>query len=224
MVIVIIRYGPVSKYFLAITLASACAFACAKKDPFDQAFIEKDLAKRTAQEIHDAADKFSYEPPADHLLTEKQIADYVQVMKLTQQIQKVAERSANEHVDRASGAATGAGRFGESVAAIGSVRAYATAELRASMNLGFNPREHEWVAQHVYKSLETIDRIVRMEADIAAKKAEMDAEIDPMLATRKRHAYERAMDDKERWENSQDPAALANAQLVRKHKHELVAN
>jgi hypothetical protein len=212
----------VSKILLIATLASACAFACAKKDPFDQAFIEKDLVKHTAQEVHDAADKFSYEPPADHLLTEKQIADDVQVMKLADQIRKVAERNANEHVDRASAAATGSARFGESVAAVGSVRAYATAELRASLNLGLNPKEHDWVATHIATSLGNIEHIVRMEDEITAKKAEMDAEIDPMLVTRKRYAYERAKDEKERWENSQDPAAMANAELVRKHRHELV--
>jgi hypothetical protein len=212
----------VSKFILLATLASALVFACAKKDPFDQAFIEKDLIKHTAQEVHDAADKFTYEPPADHLLTEKQIVDYVQVMKLADEIRKVAERNANEHVDRASAAATGSARFGESVAAVGSVRAYATAELRACLNLGLNPREHEWVASHIATSLGSIESIVRMENEITAKKAEMDGEIDPMLVTRKRYAYERAKDEKERWENSQDPAAIANADLVRKHRHELV--
>lgn len=212
-----------SKFILIATLASALAFACAKKDPFDQAFIEKDLVKHTAQEVHDAADKFTYDEPADHLLTEKQITDYVQVMKLADLIRKVAERNANEHVDRASAAATGGARFGESVAAVGSVRAYATAELRACLNLGLNPKEHEWVAQHVYTSLDNINRIVRFEDEIAAKKAEMDGEIDPTLVTRKRYAYERAKDEQERWENSQDPAAVANAELVRKHRHELVA-
>ena len=211
-----------SKFVLVLTLASACAFACAKKDPFDQAFIEKDLVKHTAQEVHDAADKFTYDEPADHLLTEKQVADYVQVMKLADLIRKVAERSANEHVDRASAAATGAARFGESVAAVGSVRAYATAELRACLNLGLNPKEHEWVARHISTSLDNIDHIVRLEDEITAKKAEMDAEIDPMLVTRKRHSYEAAMDAKKRWEDSRDPAAIANAELVRKHRHELL--
>jgi hypothetical protein len=212
----------VSKFLLVATLASACALACAKKDPFDQAFIEKDLVRHTAQDVHDATDKFSFEPPADHLLTEKQITDYVLVMKLADEIRKVAEHNANEHVDRASAAATGAARFGESVAAVGSVRAYATAELRASLNLGLNPKEHEWVASHIATSLSDIDHIVRMEDEIASKKAEMDGEIDPMLVTRKRYAYDRAKDEKERWENSQDPAAMANAELVRKHRHELL--
>jgi hypothetical protein len=212
----------VSKFVLILTLASACAFGCAKKDPFDQAFIEKDLVKRTAQEVHDAADKFTYDEPADHLLTEKQITDYIQVMKLTDRIRAVAERRANEQVDRASAAASGSARVGEALAVIGSVRSYATAELRACLNLGLNPKEHDWVGRHISMSLENIKSIVRLEDEITAKKAEMDAEIDPMLVTRKRHAYERAKDDKERWENSQDPAAMANAELVRKHRHELL--
>jgi hypothetical protein len=80
------------------------------------------------------------------------------------------------------------------------------------------------VARHIATSLDNINRIVRMEDEIAAKNAEMDGEIDPMLVTRKRYAYERAKDEKERWENSQDPAAIANAEIVRKHRHELIAN
>ncbi len=211
-----------SKFLIAVTVASALLFACAKKDPFDQALIQKDLQKRTAQEVHDAADKFSYDPPADRLLTEKQIADYVRVTKLADEIRNIADRNANEHVDRASAAATGAARFGESMAVFGSVRAYATAELRASLDLGLNPKEHEWVGQRVVTALDTINSIVRREDQISAKKAEMDAEIDPMLMTAKRHRYEAAMNAKERWENEQDPATLANAELVRKHRHELV--
>src|SRR6266480_5855715 len=179
LVIIIIRYGPVSKFLIAVTVASALLFACAKKDPFDQALIQKDLQKRTAQEVHDAADKFSYDPPADRLLTEKQIADYVRVTKLADEIRNIADRNANEHVDRASAAATGAARFGESMAVFGSVRAYATAELRASLDLGLNPKEHEWVGQRVVTALDTINSIVRREDQISAKKAEMDAEIDP---------------------------------------------
>ena len=211
-----------SKLVIAATLASALLLACAKKDPFDQAVIQKDLQKRTAQDIHDAADKFSYEPPADRVLTEKQIADHVQVMKLADEIRRIAERSANEHVDRASSAATGSGRFGESMAAVGSVRAYATADLRASLNLGLNPKEDEWVGLRVATALGTIESIIRLENDITARKAEMDAEVDPMLMTAKRHRYEAAMDAKQRWENEQDPATLPNAELVRKHRHELV--
>ena len=117
---------------------------------------------------------------------------------------------------------TGAGRFGESLAVLGSVRAYATAEFRASLNLGLNPKEHEWVGQRVVTALDTIESIVRREDEISAKKAEMDAEIDPMLMTAKRHRYEAALDARQRWENEQDPATLANAELVRKHRHELV--
>lgn len=211
-----------SKILLVATLASACALSCAKKDPFDEGFIVKDLQQRTAQDIHDAADKFTYQEPADRLITDKQIVDYVQAMKLTDRIQEIAGRRLNEQIDRASSAEGRTTRLGESIATIGSIRSYATAELRACLNLGLNPKEHEWVGRHVSMSLDTINRVVRMEDEIAAKKAELDAEIDPTLVTRKRHIYERAMDDKERWESSQDPAAIANAELVRKHRHELI--
>jgi hypothetical protein len=218
---VIIRYKSVSKFTLVTTVVFAWALlSCAKQDPFDQAFIEKDLRKHPAQEIHDAADKFTYDAPADRKLTEKQIADYAQVMKLADRIRATAERNANAAFDRAS-AASGFSRGGEAAAAFGSARNYATAEMRACLNLGVNPKEHEWVAQHVATALSMIDQLARLENDAATKKAASDAEIDPELMTRKRHAFESAADAKERWENDQDPALLENALLVRKHRHEI---
>jgi hypothetical protein len=203
-------------------LALACALSsCAKRDPFDQSFIDKDLRKRTAQEVHDAADKFAYEPPADRKLTEQQIANYVNVMKLAERIRATAQHDANEAVDRASSAG-GVSRVGEAAAAIGAVRSYATAELRACLNLGLNPKEHQWVAQHVDSALSQIDELVRLEKETDMAKDALDREIDPVLMNSKRHAYEAAADAKERWMNSLDPAALENAEVVRKHKHEIV--
>ena len=48
----------------------AMALACAKRDPSDPSAIEKDLKKRTAQDIWDAADQYKFDPPPDRLLTE----------------------------------------------------------------------------------------------------------------------------------------------------------
>ena len=207
------------KLVIAVTLV--LALACAKKDPFDPSFIEKDLKSRTAQDIHDAADKFTYDAPADRLLTEKQIGDFVRVVKLTTRIREVAERQLNQQVDRASAQEGRTSRLGESLAAVGSLRSYATAELRACLNLGVNPKEQQWVQTHIDESISVIDQFVRLENDIAAKKAELDAEIDPVLVSRKRQIYDQAVQSKESWEAAQDPAVVANAQLVRKHRHEL---
>jgi hypothetical protein len=207
---------------LAIALLVIVALACAKKDPFDDAVIAKDLQKRTSQEIHDAADKFTYDPPADRLLTEKQIADYVQMSKLSAKIRSVAERRLNEQVDRASNESGRTARLGESLAAIGSMRAYATADLRAALTLGLNPREEEWVARHIGSGIRVLDQMAIFEKQIAEAKTEVDAEIDPLLVERKKAVYDRTVDEQARWEQSQDPADVANAKRVRMHRHELV--
>jgi hypothetical protein len=197
-----------SKSVLAIALAFVCAVSCAKKDPFDQAFIENDLQRKTAQEVHDAADNFSFDPPPDGRLTVKQIHDYIQVTKLADRIRAIADRNARALIDRPA-------------SAIGEVRSFATADLRACLNLGINPKENMWVGQQVGSSFEIIDRIDRMEKDIATAKSAMDHEIDPMLVARKRFVYERAKDNKQIWESSRPPAEIANAELVRKHRQEL---
>lgn len=209
------------KFGLTITVALACALSCAKPDPFDQAFIEKDLQKRTAQEVHDAADKFTYDAPADNKLTEKQIANYVLVEKLADKIRKTAERNAGTAADRASAAASGSARFGEAMAAFGAARSYATADMRACLNLGLNPKEHAWVSDHIATASSLIDNLERLESEVETKKDKADSETDPYLMISRRQAYEAAVNTKERWENTQDSAMLENAQLVRKHRQEL---
>ncbi len=199
------------------------ALACSQKDPFDSAAIEKDLKKRTAQDLYDEAEKFKFEKPADRRLTETQVTDFVRMSKLAARIREIAEHRLNEQADRAANADGRFSRLGESFAAVGSLRSYATAELRACLDLGLNPKEQQWVAAQIASASSTIEDIFRFDKNIESAKAEADAEIDPFLASRKRAVYDQAVETKRQWEERQDPAALANAERVRKHRHELIA-
>ena len=198
-----------------------CVFACAKKDPFDQATIEKDLKKRAAQDLYDAAETFTFVAPAHRRLSDQQIADFAQMTRLAARIRQVAEHRLNVQADRASAADDRFTRLGESFAAVGSIRSYATADLRAALSLGLNPREQQWVGHQIAAAIPLIERPRSLERDIAEKKAELDAEIDPLIAARRKDAYDRALSERDNWEAAQDPPVLANARLLLKHRGEL---
>jgi len=182
-----------SRTLLATLAALALVAACSKQDPFDEAFIAKDLKAHPTQEIYEKADGFQYDPPASARVTPAQMTSFVQVLKLAAKIRSVAEKDFGSDVDRTSGAGDRRARFTESMAALGAARAYATAELRASLNLGFNPREEDWIAKQVRTANASLQQLEKLEGTDAGDK----------------------------WTEAQDPALLSNIELVRKHREEL---
>ena len=140
---------------------------------------------------------------------------------LSARIREVAKRAFGEQADRAAAAEGRLSRMGESFAAVGSLRAYATADMRACLDLDLNPKEEQWVEQQIAGAMGTIEQIEHRENEVQTAKADLDGEIDPVLISRKKNAVDRAEEAKKRWEESQDPTLLANAELVRKHRHEL---
>lgn len=178
-----------SRTLLAFLLA--LSLACAKGDPFDEKVIAKDLKSRTPQDLYEKAQTFQYDPPPSARLTEDQAASFVKMLELAARIRKVADSQFGNEVDRAN-TETGRARFADSMAAFGSLRIYATSELRAALDLGLNPKEEEWVGQQLRVARTALDQVDRMNSDAA-----------------------------DRWNQSQDPALLANVELVRRHREEL---
>ena len=83
-------------------------------------------------------------------------------------------------------------QFTDAMAAFGTLRAYATSELRAAINLGFNPKEEEWIGKQIRTASAALDQLDRLGEEPAA-----------------------------RWKEAQDPALLANVDLIRRHREEL---
>ena len=169
----------------------AFSLACAKGDPFDEKVIAKDLKSRTAQDVYEKGETFHYDPPASARLTETQAASYIRMLKLAARIRKVADSQFGNDVDRTS-AESGRARFANAVASLGTLRTYATSELRAALDLDLNPKEEEWVEKQMQIARAALDQVDRMEGDAA-----------------------------DRWREAQDPALLANVELVRRHREEL---
>lgn len=174
-----------------LLLFVALSLGCAKGDPFDEKVIAKDLKSRTAQDLYEKAQTFQYDPPPSARLTESQAASYIRMLKLAARIRKVADSQFGTDVDRAN-TESGRARFANAMAAFGSLRLYATSELRASLDLDLNPKEEEWVEKQMQLARAALDQLDRMDSDAA-----------------------------DRWNASQDPAFLANVELARRHREEL---
>ncbi|HEY2323198.1 MAG TPA: hypothetical protein VGJ82_10095 [Thermoanaerobaculia bacterium] len=175
-----------------LVLVVALSIACAKGDPFDEKVIAKDLKSRTPQDLYEKAQTFQYDPPPSARLTEAQTESFIRMLKLAARIRKVADSQFGNNVDRANTAENGRARFADAMAAFGSLRTYATSELRAALNLGLNPKEEEWVGKQLRVANVALDQLDRMPSDAA-----------------------------ERWNAEQDPAFIANVELVRRHREEL---
>lgn len=176
---------------LAVLLI-ALSLACGKRDPFDEKVIAKDLKAHTAQDLYEKGETFHYDPPASARVTEAQAESFITTLKLAARIRSVADRQFGDQVDRTDVAQSRRAQFTDAMAALGSLRAYATSELRAAINLGFNPKEEEWIAKQIRTASAALDQLDHFDDDAAA-----------------------------RWKEAQDPALLANVELVRRHREEL---
>ena len=177
------------------TLAAALlalTLACGKRDPFDEKVIAKDLKAHPAQDLYEKAQSYQYDPPASARVTEAQAESFITTLKLAARIRSVADRQFGEQVDRTDVAQSRRVQFTDAMAALGSMRAYATSELRAAINLGFNPKEEEWIGKQFRTASAALDQLDRLDDDAAA-----------------------------RWREAQDPALVANVDLVRRHREEL---
>jgi hypothetical protein len=83
-----------------------------------------------------------YPPPADGRLTDAQVKMYFDVRQREQQIREVAFKEFQDKGDT----------FLESLKTVGDQPDIATADLRAAQELGFNPKEYQWVKERVLEA------------------------------------------------------------------------
>ncbi len=117
---------------LATALSCSALFgsACQASSVEDEAAIQQRLEQKGAAAVLEEVARAAYQPPADGLLTEDQVAMYFAVREREQQIREVA---AHEEAAR-------------------KVDDLATADLRAAQELGYNPKEYQWVQERVLEA------------------------------------------------------------------------
>jgi hypothetical protein len=109
---------------------------------------EKVAPNGTAELMDQVARAPKYKPPADRRLTERQVRMYLDVRLREQKIREAAF-NAFKRLNTPSGKerrpAEGLGLLGS----LGDLADMGTADLRASRELGFNPKEYQWVRERV---------------------------------------------------------------------------
>ena len=108
-------------------LCAAVLAGCAREEAEEKKAGEKPREMTTAQVMEQAA-KAKYQPPADGRLTETQIRMYLEVKRLVRKIRaEEPEKS-------------------------GPQEPAATADLRAALELGYNPKELSWIQGRVQEA------------------------------------------------------------------------
>lgn len=201
--------------------------ACKGKSGRDEASIEKSLKEKGTLELMEEIGEAEYEPPADGRLTEEQIKMYIAVKKRGREIQQVAAKKLEEQTKKEEeGQKLG---FLEAMKALGDVGDIVTADLRAAQELGYNPKEFQWVeekvleaqlaemATHAQQAMAAgRDQLITMlEAQKGAvTDPDQRAELDRQIAELREEGGE---------EDVVDPAVEHNAALLGKFREEIAA-
>jgi hypothetical protein len=187
---------PRHRLLLLIVLLAA---GCGRRPAGDETSIRKRLERKGTTDLMDQVAKApAYKPPADGRLTESQVRMYLDVRPRERRIREVASKSA-------------------------SPADAATADLRAAQELGFNPKEYQWVRdrvleaqmlqatqalnQQVALSREALLRSLKEQKKTAGagQRAEIDRHIEDL-----RKSAEGVVD--------RDPSKNFNAQLLARHE------
>lgn len=168
----------------ALLVVALLAAGCRKGPPQDEAAIRKSLAERPAAQVLAEAERSAFEPPAAGRLSERQVEMYLAVRRREGRIREVVLEDLGAAGGSSGQDAPGAGPRG--VAGV-----LGTADLRAAQELGYDPKEYQWVEERV------------LEAEIAAAARGMSARVE---AGRRRYLGSL----KARLHEAKDPAERAS--------------
>lgn len=219
---------------IAVLILAFALAGCKAREIIDKADISKDLEKRGTTDLMKQVADETYEAPSDGKLSDAQVQMYLKVREQEKKIAQVAKEELQKHSEEAKkkGERSLAGMM-EGFKAIGSVADFATADIRAAKDLGFNTQEYLWVKSQILAASTSV---------IAEKSAQaMQAGLDSAYEETKK-AYESATDeqtkkiygemlanyDKSRQEAAAqpqqvDPAVAHNRQLLSKYENALNA-
>jgi len=173
---------------LPVVLALTVVFAgCKVKELAEKAGIEKDLKDRGTIDLMKQVSEDKYTPPKDGKLTDAQVQMYLKVREHEKDIARVAREQMQKHADAAkkNGEKSLSGLM-EGFKSLGSVAEFATADIRAAKDLGYNTQEYLWVKGQI---------LAASTAAMAQKMGNaLSAQMDASYAQMKK-AYDNAKDD-----------------------------
>ena len=118
---------------------------CKVKELADKANIAKDLDKRGTVDLMKEVANDKYDPPKDGKLTDAQVQMYLKVRQHEKDIAKVAKENMEEHSKSADASKHSLAGVFEGIKTLQSAAQFATADIRAAKDLGYNTQEYLWV-------------------------------------------------------------------------------
>src|SRR5437870_1431575 len=221
--------------FIPAVLCLSVAFGgCKAKEMIDQAKIASDLNKSgsTYKPMKDVAND-KYEAPKDGKLSESQVQMYLKVREHEKAIAKVAADQMQQHAKEADAAKNSIAGVVQGFKTMASAADFATADIRAAKDLGYNTQEYLWVKGQIMAAsmaafAETTSKAMAAQMDSAyqqAKKAYDEAKDEQTKQMYKQmlDSYDQTRKESREATQSQDPALAYNRELLKKYDNELAA-
>ncbi len=217
----------------AVLAMSVVLCGCKAKELAEKANIARDLEKRGTVSLMKEVANDQYDPPKDGKLTESQIQMYLKVRNHEKDIAKVALQEAQKHADAGDKAKSSIAGVMESFKAMSSAAEFATADIRAAKDLGYNTQEYLWVKGQVLAAsmaafADTTSKALNASMD--ASYQQMKKAYDEAKDEQSKQMYKQMLDnyDQTRKEGkeataNQDPALVYNRELLKKYDNELAA-
>lgn len=216
-----------------ILALSVLVFGCKAKELAEKAQIARDLDKRGTIDLMKDVSNDKYDPPKDGKLNESQIQMYLKVREHEKQIAKVALEQAQQHSKAADASKNTLGGMMEGLKTMSSAAQFATADIRAAKDLGYNTQEYLWVKAQVLAAsttafAETMNKAMSTQIDTAyqqTKKAYDEAKDEQTKQMYKQmlDGYEQQRKEGKETVETQDPVIAYNRQLLKKYDTELAA-
>src|SRR6185295_13365882 len=167
---------PLRAVCLCLLLAAP---ACKERPEADQQAIQERLhEKGTAELMNEVSTAPEYRPPSDGRLTERQVRIYLDVRRREQKIREIAAKD---------------------------VPASVTADLRAAVELGYNPKEYSWIEDRV-REAQMLQTIQALNRQLARSRGE--------LLARLKEQKRAAVDDAQRGEIEKQIEALEKSAVL----------
>jgi hypothetical protein len=210
----------------AVVALSVVLTGCRAKELAEKAAIARNLSKSGSTiDLMKQTAEDRYTPPADGKLSDNQVKMYLKVREHEKQIAQVAKEQLQQHSEAAkkAGDKSIAGMV-EGFKGLGSLADFATADIRAAKDLGFNTQEYLWVKTKILQASSSAmaDKMgeainAQMDASYQQMKKSHDEAKDD--ATKKIYAesianYEKARQEAAALKEQQDPSVAANRELI----------
>ncbi|HLJ74897.1 MAG TPA: hypothetical protein VKU62_09955 [Thermoanaerobaculia bacterium] len=206
---------------------------CKVKELADKANIAKDLDKRGTVDLMKEVANDKYDPPKDGKLTDAQVQMYLKVRQHEKDIAKVAKENMEEHSKSADASKHSIAGVFEGIKTLQSAAQFATADIRAAKDLGYNTQEYLWVKGQILAAstqalAEGFTKAMANQQNAAyqqMKKAYDEAKDDQSKQMYKQMLdnYAQAAKEGQQATSNEDPAIAYNRELLKKYDNELAA-